>query len=380
MKTTVWVPLLALAAAIGFTAPASAQSPIAGDWGRFSFRGEYLLWWMKDSPTPVPLVNESPNANAKTLLGGDEIDTGHTSGMRFSVDYWFNPERTLGVELGGFYLPTTTEQTSVSSSGAPGSANLVVPFVDPTLPGANFTPLSLAGSFSGSATEKLTTKFWGIEASMVTALSTRESWRLELLGGFRYLRLGEKYTFSSSSPDLPGGPTSVFQTQDVFDAGNDFYGGQVGVRARFQDARWFADATLKLALGAMNQSVDVAGSLLTNQFTAPAVQSFAGGYFAQPTNIGSHSRTVFAVIPEVGLNVGFRITNWASVFLGYSFLYVSNVARPGNQVDRSINPTQSASFGGPIPKTLTGAASPAFKFNGSDFWAHGLNAGVGISF
>ena len=35
-----------------------------------------------------------------------------------------------------------------------------------------------------------------------------------------------------------------------------------------------------------------------------AAQTFPGDYFALPTNMGGHSRTVFAVVPEVRLNVG----------------------------------------------------------------------------
>jgi hypothetical protein len=130
----------------------------------------------------------------------------------------------------------------------------------------------------------------------------------------------------------------------------------------------------------MRQHVDVTGVFRTNFFTGSAVQSFAGGLFAQPTNIGSHRRDVFAVVPEAGVNVGFRLTSWASIVAGYTFLYASNVARPGNQIDRVINPTQSGAIDLTNPATLVGTARPRFKFEGSDFWAHGLNAGLAFQF
>ena len=129
----------------------------------------------------------------------------------------------------------------------------------------------------------------------------------------------------------------------------------------------------------MRQSVDVAGSTVTNALT-PTVQAFSGGIFAQPTNIGSHSRDVVAVVPEAGINVGFRLTDWASIVVGYTFLYASNVARPGNQIDRTINPTQSAAISLTNPAVLSGVARPEFRFKGTDFWAHGLNAGLAFSF
>src|SRR5207253_8623456 len=104
-------------------------------------------------------------------------------------------------------------------------------------------------------------------------------WRLDLVGGFRYLRLSEDYTFRTSSPDTGAGPVNVFVTRDSFDAGNSFYGPQVGVRGSYDIGPFTADAGLKLALGVMHQSVDIAGSLVTNQFTVPTVVAYSGGYF-----------------------------------------------------------------------------------------------------
>ena len=51
-----------------------------------------------------------------------------------------------------------------------------------------------------------------------------------------------------------------------------------------------------------------------------------------------------------------------------------DVLRPGDQIDRTINPTQAA--GG----VLVGPPRPAPLFNTTDFWAHGVNAGLELSF
>ena len=172
---------------------------------------------------------------------------------------------------------------------------------------------------------------------------------------------------------------TVFVTRDAFDAGNSFYGLQVGVRGSYDLGPLTADAGVKVALGAMRQSMDIAGSLVTNQFT-PTVTTYPGGYFAQRTNIGSYGRDVFAAVPEASVNLSYRLTSWASIVAGYTFLYASNVVRPGEQIDRTVNPTQSPSFGGPVPTNLVGAARPRFRFEGSDFWAHGLNVGVVLQY
>jgi hypothetical protein len=131
----------------------------------------------------------------------------------------------------------------------------------------------------------------------------------------------------------------------------------------------------------MVQSVDVNGSLLTNDFNHFGnAQTFPGGYFALPTNMGGHSRTVFAVVPELRLGVGYRLTPATSLHFGYSALFASEVARPGNHVNRSINPTQSASWTEDPNAALTGPAQPSFSFHSSSFWAQGVSLGVNVRF
>jgi hypothetical protein len=372
--------LIALTVVLALSGTAAAQAP-SPDGGSLYGRAEYLLWWTKNSPTPVPLVTDGVlGPGTRVLLGGDDVDLGHRNGGRFTLGYWLTGDRAWGVEGSGFFLATATERRTVSSSGAPGSRNLLIPFFDPTLPGENVTNLSLAGEFAGSATETLRSRLWGVELNGVRPLTGQGPFRVELLGGFRYLRLSEDYAFRTSSPDLPPGSVTVFATRDEFDAGNSFYGAQLGIRGRYDIGSFTADAGLKLALGVMHQSVDIAGSLTTNQFTIPTVVTFPGGYFAQRTNMGSYARNVFAVVPEANVNVGYRLTSWASIVAGYTFLYASNVVRPGEQVDRTVNPSQSPSFGGPVPANLVGLARPRFRFEGSDFWAHGLNLGVVLQY
>jgi hypothetical protein len=89
-------------------------------------------------------------------------------------------------------------------------------------------------------------------------------------------------------------------------------------------------------------------------------------------------------VPEAGLKVGYRLTPWASVFVGYTFLYASAVVRPGAQIDRNINTTQGMAFQAPQTPAptlaLEGPARPAVRVRESDFWAQGLNIGVSLSY
>jgi hypothetical protein len=90
------------------------------------------------------------------------------------------------------------------------------------------------------------------------------------------------------------------------------------------------------------------------------------------------STLYFGVVPEVGLDVGLRLAPWARARVGYSFLYWSGVVRPGDQVDRQVNPRlvpTDQDFGLP-----GGPARPASQLNRTDFWAHGLNFGAELTF
>jgi hypothetical protein len=378
------VTLLAVALVLCLSGAAAAQASAPGVAAQGFATGvygsaEYLLWWTKDSPVPVPLVTDDVfGPGTRVLLGGDDVDLGHRNGARFTVGYQLDPD--WAVEAVGFFLATGSDQRSVSASGLPGSQPLFVPFIDATLPGENVSNLALPGAYSGTATQTIESHLWGIELNAARAVAGQGPWRLELLGGFRYLRLGETLSFATSSPDVLGGPVKVFQTVDVFDATNDFYGLQLGLRGRYETGNFTMTGTVKVAAGVMHQGLDVSGSLRTNQFTIPTVVTYAGGYFAQGTNIGSDSRNVAAVVPEAGVQVGYRVTRWLSLVAGYTFLYASNVLRPGEQVDRTINPTQSPSFGGPVPANLVGPARPRVNLDGSDFWAHGLSFGARVQF
>jgi hypothetical protein len=349
--------------------------------GTFSVGAEALVWWLKESPAPVPLVTSSVLGvpNMQTYLGGQSIDVGTSPGIRLSGAYALGDRS--GIEGSFFYLWARSKSRSAASSGQNGSTNLVVPYLDAVTNTENGNEISFAPLYSGSATEELSIGMLGGELNGYWAWSSSGQWQTDLLAGFRYLRLRETYTFNTSSPYIPPFPVDVWNTTDRFETTNNFYGAQVGIRGRFDQGSWFGGGAVKVALGAMSQAVDISGSLVTNDYSGNgATQTFPGGYFALPTNIGDHSRTQFSVVPELSLNVGYRITPTASVFAGYSLLYATNVVRPGNQINRTVNTTQSTSYTENPNATLQGVAQPAFDFNTSDFWAQGISVGVAISF
>jgi hypothetical protein len=375
MRRAALVALLA-STATGAALAQEAPAQTAGD-SRWSVSAEALLAWFKSSPTPVPIITDNyldaPGVNV--LLGGGSVDTNPNAGLKITGTYRI--DSSVGVELTGFYIPTRSTSNSVSSNGQPGSVDLFLPFHDVTSNQESVTEISHWPDYRGSAQATLSNNLGGGEFNVTWAMPPRDAWRVDLLGGFRFLQLRESYTITTSSPFNPPNPSDIWNTTDAFDTRNRFYGLQVGARVAYDQGPWVGSVIGKVALGTMQQSVSINGFLKTNDYNNYGpTQIFSGGYFALPSNSGDYSRNTFAVVPEVALKLGYRLTSQATAYVGYSFLYASNAARPGEQINRNINPTQAVAYGNDPPATLVGAAQPTFNFNTTDFWAQTLSIGL----
>jgi hypothetical protein len=164
-------------------------------------------------------------------------------------------------------------------------------------------------------------------------------------------------------------------TTDRFSTTNNFYGGQLGLKATGQFDRWTVQGYTKVALGATASDIKITGTGLGNLFSpSPGMPlGYPGGYLAQPSNEGNYRDANFAVLPEVGMNVGYDVTARLNLFIGFSGFYLSQAARSAEQISPLINPSQSASFSGPT--TYTGPAAPLPTWDIGNFWAYGLNFG-----
>lgn len=365
---------------------ASAQSP---DHYQPTWYGsaEYLVWWSKGSPIAPALVTRvgdtagilagTPDLGTQTTVfgaGHEELAAQH--GARLTLGRWLGDEQRFGVEGTCFYL--ADEQTQRTAAGD-GTTALGLSFFDPTLPGESFTAFDFPGIAAGSHTLSTHSHLWGGELNGVWSLSRGDCFRLDLLGGFRFLRLHEGLQLTSASADstglLGGVSTSIV---DSFDTENNFYGGQVGARGEYRFGRVILSATGKVALGNVHEIANVSGSTAVS-FPGAATTLSEGGFFALSTNSGKHETNEFAVVPEFNVNVGVDVTERLRATVGYNFLYVSSVARPGDQIDHTINPSQLPILGGSAA-TLFPPSRPEFDFKQSSYWAQGLNFGLELRY
>ena len=149
---------------------------------------------------------------------------------------------------------------------------------------------------------------------------------------------------------------------DHFGTRNQFYGGQLGVQFQNWMGRWVWNTAGKLAIGDTHKVVTVTGN--TNVFPVGGQPvPLIGGNYAT-LQIGRYSTDHFAVAPEFQTSIGYQFTPCTRAMIGYNFLFLSRVVRPGNQIDNSFD----------------GVVHPLVPLASSSFWAQGLTFTLQFNF
>ncbi len=203
-------------------------------------------------------------------------------------------------------------------------------------------------------------QLWGAETNVVGNVLGTDCVGLDLLGGLRYVGLDE----------------SLVVVTDSLRTRNQFLGGQLGSQVEVRLGRLYTNLLGMVAVGNMHQVVDVGGS---STLSGPGGSTtLPGGLLALGSNSGRQTHDEFGVVPELNFNVGYQVRPGIRLYAGYSFLYLNDVARPGDQVNTTVNtalvPT-SPQFGTP-----GGPLQPGALFNRTDYWAQGVNIGLALRY
>jgi hypothetical protein len=145
------------------------------------------------------------------------------------------------------------------------------------------------------------------------------------------------------------------------------------MRFELQRNRWGLELFPRIGLGVTHSTVTIGGQTITTD-SVGGETTRTGGLLAQPTNIGQYARDDFSVVPEFDLNMSYQVTPHAKVVIGYSFLYWTNVARAGEQINTNVDAQNVPNS--PVFTQPTGATNPHFTFVETGFWAQGLNVGL----
>lgn len=343
------------------------------DASRFWGSLEFLYMTRKGSDLP-PLVTSSPpgskgvlDTSPDILSGNEEVNDDWDPAFRVTLGGWLDQDHKIGLFGRFFHLGEQSQHFSMSSA-ANGTPLLARPFFNPALNAEDSLLVAVPEVRSGTVTDDASNHIYGGDLMLSYNWIRHENLRVDLIGGYQYTRIQDDLSMHSNTVELAGGSFPVgtmFSFRDKFSVGNDFNGIPLGLMIEFQRGPWVISALGKVGLGAMHQNVSIQGS--SSLSSNPT--SYEGGVFAQPTNIGSHSRNEFTWVPELGISLGYQVTPNCRLTLGYSAMYWSNVALAGDQVDRVVNTTQL--LGG----SLSGPARPAASIHDTSYWIHGLQCG-----
>ena len=349
---------------------------------------------MKGDRIP-PLVTTSPAGTARnqagvlgvpgttTLFGDGHTNYEARSGGMITFGYWFDDCRTCGIEANFFMLGSNNTGFNAASNG---SAILARPFTDATTGKQSSELISFPGLVSGKVNvSDPSTGLLGAGAlvryNLCSSCCPCSSYRVDLLAGYRYLRLTDNLAINedlvSTDPKNPNGVPlgTALAISDQFCTSNDFHGFDLGVAGEIQRGRWVFGWLAQVALGATIEEVDINGNTRVTVPGAAPVNN-VGGLLALQSNIGTYNRDRFAVVPELGLWVGYQITPRLRFITGYNFLFWSEVVRPGNQIDTTVNPNLLP----PVNNPVAGPLRPAANIQGTSFWAQGITLGLQFNY
>jgi hypothetical protein len=362
-----------------------------GPAGRFWGRAEVLGWWVDGFSVP-PLVTTSLAGTARadagvlgrpgtTVLFGNESLAGDLRlGGRLTVGGWLGSSRQSGVEAIFFGLQSSGSNFAATSAGTP---ILARPFfnVEPGFEGQDAELAAFPGELSGNISVRSETKLYGLEVLYRHKLSQEWPRRVDLVAGWRYAQLEDDLLITDSKEVLSGATGLAVGTTlsefDHFHTKNIFNGAEVGMVYERWWCQWGIEGVIKVALGNTHSEALINGST-TVSVPVPGGPNETivtpAGLLAQASNIGTRERDDFAVIPELGMNVGYDLTPNLRATVGYTFIYWSRVARPGDQIDTNLNLSQLP------PGPLVGIPSPVASWSITDMWVQGISAGIDYRF
>lgn len=348
----------------------------------------YTMMWIKPSPLPPALaMTNATGTGGQVILGGSNTNYGSFDGVFARGGVWINEQQTIGLDLAGFITGTNSTQESVGSSPT-GSPRIVRPFFNPNLGrfgGPDAIVVSSPDQASGQLTVDTRAQISGGEINLLVNMARSKTGSLNLVAGFRYFDLDESLTITQQSTGLgtntipffgPNRVNSVVIT-DEFQTRNQFYGGQFGLDGERRMGVFWMGGGVDVGFGPVHQITEINGTTV-----GPTGAGGPGGLLAvgltQPGNLpqGNLGRTTtnyFAVMCDANLMAGVQLGERFRAGIGYNFMYLSSVARPGRQIAANIDGRLI-----PVSPTYNGlllggaTAPPVNPIDRDDFYAHGV--------
>ena len=358
----------ALAADLRLKAP-----PKPVDFNPFWAEADYLAWSVSGDKLPA-LVTTAPvgtplgvagvlgQPTTTVLFGNSSVNNDWRSGGRITGGYWFDPQRSRGIEASFFGLENASTGFAASSGAYP---ILTRPFTNALTGLPDALIASFPGISTGSVNASETSRLFGAGALYRQDIGMWSGQRVNALIGYRYLRSSDTLWITDIASSVAFG---TFTPSDNFKAASNFHGLDLGLTGDWRNGPWSLEWRGKVALGANLNTADVSGS--TTSTIAGFTTTVPGGFLALASNSGHFSQTKFAVIPELSLKAGYQIAPAWRLTVGYDVLYWTGVQRAGGLIDTNINPSLVP------PGPPAGPTRPLPVMNTTNLLAQGFSFGV----
>ncbi len=359
-------------------------------------QSELLLWGVKGQYIP-PLLTQSPAGTpatdigvlglptTQTVFGGDRFGDNMRIGGRVRGGFWFGNCRKYGLEADYFYLGEDADNVRATSDTGELFAR---PFynTNPAVLAAD-AELLVAPNIASSVFEINTsseiysvapTFRWNLYCCESTnCCCEQNSTRLDFLAGYRYLRFQESIKLSESfEPTGPFyAPGTTFEFYDGYAVENEFHGAELGLNYMTQRSRWVLDMTAKLGLGNLRSTCSIDGY---SRVVVPGAldQTMTGGFLTAGSQLGTTERDKFALLPQADVRLGYCMTPNLRFHVGYSFLFLQNVIRPGSLISTQVDSDDFLVDATPDPND-PGLDKDAIE---EGVWLQGVNFGFTYGF
>jgi len=305
-------------------------------------RKEGLLFWRKGRDLP-PLVTSStdpvPPPGTTVLFGGDTQTSSAKIGGRLDFGTWLTCDEFVG--LGGRIWGLENDRNTFALSSANFTDQTIErPFIDAA--GAP-NSLVIADPFSGfGGNVRVATSSAVFGGDIYARIRCYQSFcsRTDFVTGYQFTRINESLQIHSNSQD------GSLIVDDNYATRNEFHGAILGMLHDTNRGCLNIQLLARVALGNMRETAIATGQ--TN--------GQAGGLLVEANT--TQVRDKFAVAPEFGVTLGYRISPCTHVTAGYTFLYWSNVSRPEQIIDNVRGDNVS------------------LVLRDSGFWVQGFTAGL----
>lgn len=361
--------------------------PLMALWQRLRVRTEVPLYWRRDQGPPALVTSSAVGTDADIagelgqnstdiLYGNGAVTDDLNAGIRLTFNTWLGEQKCWGLTLRYWNAGKQDLSNTFSSNDFP---ILARPFFNTSISGSEEQDTQLVAfedDSIGSIRVDAVSEVNGIDLILRRELYRDRFNKLEWLWGYQNVNIDEGLSILSSTtvtgnpPELQGTSISVF---DRFETQNEFNGMSYGLMNTRQIACWKLETMFRLGAGNLRRSVQIAG--VTTTTSGGVSVSENQGLLARNSNDQPFQDDTFVVVPELALNLAYRIRPGIDFTLGYNYMVIPKVAQAAQQIDYD-DTTSIVQIPVNLSDPLVGSLNPGPSFSERSYWLHSLGFGL----